>query len=126
MTSQRTLAKTAALVSIGTFLLVVSLPLWSSISYVVPRGTSMEPRVSNGDLAIVHAKGTYRVGDIAAYRNTALHRVVVHRIVAIDSGIYTFKGDANSFVDPQQVRKNEIVGALSVSLPLLGSILLWL
>jgi signal peptidase I len=112
-------------------LIVLSVPLWpgvfgGSTSYVVPRGASMEPRVSGGDLAIVRSKRTYRVGDVAAYRNTTLHRVVVHRIVAVDGGFYTFKGDANSFVDPQQVERGQIVGRLSLSLPVLGSVLLWL
>jgi signal peptidase len=118
----------AAAGTIAVLLLVgLSLPLWSSMSYVVPRGASMEPRVTGGDLAIVRAKSTYRVGDVAAYRNTSLHRVVVHRIVGVDAaGLYTFKGDANDFVDPQQVSGEQIIGRLALSLPLLGGLLLWL
>jgi signal peptidase I len=121
--SARAIAAVSCLV-----LIVLSIPLWlgGSTSYVVPRGASMEPRVSGGDLAVVRSASSYRVGDVAAYRNDALHRVVVHRIVAIEGDAYTFKGDANDFVDPQQVTRSQIVGRLSVSLPLLGSLLLWL
>jgi signal peptidase I len=125
-TTQRVLIAAA-----GVFLLALSVPLWpsafgGSTSYVVPRGASMEPRVSGGDLAIVRSERAYRVGDVAAYRNSTLHRVVVHRIVAVDGNAYTFKGDANSFVDPQQVDLTQIVGRLSLSVPLMGSVLLWL
>jgi signal peptidase len=131
VTSSLTTPQRVSIAAACLLLLALSLPLWpgvfgGSTSYVVPRGASMEPRVSGGDLAIVRSKRTYRVGDVAAYRNTTLHRVVVHRIVAVDGVFYTFKGDANSFVDPQQVGRAEIVGRLSLSIPLLGSVLLWL
>jgi signal peptidase I len=128
MSASRISAKHVAAGLIALLLIALSIPLLpvGSTSYVVPRGASMEPRVSGGDLAVVRAETAYRVGDVAAYRNTALHRVVVHRIVAIDGDVYTFKGDANDFVDPQQVTRGQIVGRLSVSLPLLGSVLLWL
>ena len=122
ISSKAGLAVLALVLCLGGLLLIAG----SSASYVVPRGASMEPRVSGGDLAVVRAQSAYLVGDIAAYRNTALHRVVVHRIVAIDGDVYTFRGDANDFVDPQQVTRSQIVGRLSVSLPLLGSVLLWL
>jgi signal peptidase I len=126
MSASRISVKPVAAGVIALLLIALSLPVWSATSYVVPRGASMEPRVSGGDLAVVRAQTAYRVGDVAAYRNTALHRVVVHRIVAIDGDVYTFKGDANDFVDPQQVTRSQIVGRLSLSLPLLGSVLLWL
>jgi signal peptidase I len=112
-------------------LLGLSVPLWpsalgGSMSYVVPRGVSMEPGLSDGDLAVVREQSAYRVGDIAAYRNTALERVVVHRIVAVNGGVYTFRGDANTFQDPQGVRHDQIVGRLSASVPWIGGLLLWL
>jgi signal peptidase I len=131
VTSSLSTAQRVLIAATAVLLLALSVPLWpsafgGSTSYVVPRGASMEPRVSGGDLAIVRSKRAYRVGDVAAYRNTALHRVVVHRIVAVAGDAYTFKGDANSFVDPQQVERGQIVGRLSLSIPLLGSVLLWL
>jgi signal peptidase len=127
MTSARMSPKVLGLAVAGLLLAVLSVPLWAgSLSYVVPRGASMAPRLSDGDLAVVRSVDSYRVGDIAAYRNTALHRVVVHRIVAIDNGVYTFKGDANAFPDPQQVRRTQLVGRLSTSVPWVGSALLWL
>jgi signal peptidase I len=131
MTSRLSSVKKGWLAAAALLLLALSVPLWPSVlggatSYVVPRGASMEPAVSSGDLSIVRSRSAYQVGDVAAYRNTALHRVVIHRIVAVQDGAYTFKGDANSFVDPQPVLREQIVGELSVSVPLLGSLLLWL
>jgi hypothetical protein len=86
----------------------------------------MEPKVSDGDWAFVRSRDDYNVGDVVAYRNAAVNRVVIHRIVGINNGIFTFKGDANAFTDPQAVRRSQIVGRLSFSVPLLGGMLLWL
>jgi signal peptidase I len=97
-----------------------------STTYLVTRGASMKPGFSSGDLAIVRRSDSYRVGDVAAYRSLTLRRVVLHRIVAASGSTYTFKGDANSFRDPEQVRRTDVVGKLSVRVPKLGSVLLWL
>jgi signal peptidase len=123
----RTIAAAAGIL----FVLAFAIPLWpqalgGSTAYVVPRGASMEPKLSNGDLAFVRSQSSYRVGDVVGYRNTSLHRVVVHRVVAVDNGTYTLKGDANAFKDPQPVRASQLVGRLSFNLPLLGGLLLWL
>ncbi len=92
-------------------------------TYVVTRGTSMEPRFHTGDLALVRSKSSYRVGEIVAYHSELLHSLVLHRIIARDGSRYVFKGDNNNFVDPEHPAANQLVGALWVHIPGAGSTL---
>ena len=55
-----------------------------------------------------------------------LHRVVMHRIVAIQNGHYTLKGDNNSFTDPEQPTRADLVGKEAIHLPAAGNALRWL
>jgi signal peptidase I len=90
-------------------------------SYVVTDGISMHPRIHTGDLALVRPAGTYRVGDIAAYRSPSLHLTVLHRIVAITrDGGYRFKGDNNTWIDPGDISRDRIIGKMWVMAPGLG------
>lgn len=94
--------------------------LGGGTSYVITDGISMQPRFHTGDLALVRPASVYRVGDIAAYHNRQLHRIVLHRIVAISHGRYIFKGDNNSWRDPEQVSRVQLIGSLWVAVPGLG------
>jgi hypothetical protein len=86
----------------------------------------MQPRFSDGDLALLRRPRSYQVGDVAAYRSATLGRAVVHRITAINGDTFTFKGDANSFLDPEQVRRSAVLGRVAVRIPKVGAMLLWL
>jgi signal peptidase I len=121
--------KAAAL--IATALVVLAAIGWpaglgGSTTYLAIRGASMRPAVAAGDFAVIRSGGPYRIGEVAAYRSATVHHVVLHRIAAIEGDTYTFKGDANSFNDPEQVPRSAIVGRLSVRVPHLGGALLWL
>ncbi|GAB3888752.1 hypothetical protein GCM10028802_41520 [Terrabacter terrigena] len=85
--------------------------------YVITHGTSMEPGFHTGDLAVVRAAGSYRVGDVVAYRSQSLHTTVMHRIVAIQGGRYLFKGDNNSFIDPEHPGGEQLIGTLALRIP---------
>src|SRR4051794_29418935 len=87
------------------------------VAYVTTHGISMEPRFHTGDLAVVHPEHSYRVGDVAAYHNRMLHTVVLHRIVAISHGHYTFKGDNNSWLDPERPVQSQLIGTLVLRVP---------
>lgn len=91
--------------------------LGGSASYVTTHGISMLPRFHTGDLAIVRRQSSYQVGDVAAYHSPALRTVVMHRIVAINHGRYTFKGDNNSWLDPGPVTRSQLIGALTLRVP---------
>jgi signal peptidase I len=100
--------------------------LGGSTTYVSTHGTSMSPRFHAGDLAVVQPAGSYRVGDIAAYRSTTLHgATVLHRIIAINDGHFTFKGDKNNFIDPDHPTVGQIVGRLRYRIPRGGIIRAW-
>ncbi|MCW2523769.1 MAG: hypothetical protein JWO63_2104 [Frankiales bacterium] len=115
MQSRGALASTAVIVALLILGLYFAWPvsLGGSTAYIVTHGTSMEPRFHTGDLAIMRVSSQYHVGDIVAYHSDALHTVVMHRIVKIQNGLYTFKGDNNSWLDPDPVTKNELIGSLS-------------
>jgi signal peptidase I len=95
-------------------------------TYVVTHGVSMEPRFHTGDLGLVRPADQYKVGDIVAYHSSLLRTVVLHRIVAIHDGHYTFKGDNNHFLDPEHPIRSQLVGKLWVHLPRAGVFLKWL
>jgi signal peptidase len=88
----------------------------------------MQPHFHAGDLVIVRStNSTFRVGDIAAYRNPSLgNHVVLHRIVQITGGRYVFKGDNNNFIDSYHPTRNQLVGHLWVHAPAVGRYLVWL
>lgn len=94
--------------------------LGGGTSCVITDGISMQPRFHTGDLALVRAASVYRVGDIVAYHNRQLGKIVLHRIVAITHGRYIFKGDNNSWRDPEQVTRAQLIGSLWVAVPGLG------
>jgi signal peptidase I len=80
-------------------------------------GTSMEPNLTAGDLIVVRP-GTYRVGDIVAYR--ADGRLVVHRVVEAHGGRLVLRGDANGTVDPLRPTAAEVLGEVRLRVPGLG------
>jgi signal peptidase I len=116
-----------ALLGVGWFFLAPT-QLGGSDAYVQIYGTSMQPRFHAGDLVIVRStNSTFRVGDIAAYRNPTLgNHVVLHRIIQITGGRYVFKGDNNNFVDSYHPTRNELVGHMWVHAPAVGRYLVWM
>ena len=84
--------------------------LGGSTGYAIVIGTSMEPHIHRGDLAIVQRSSDYRVGEVVAYHSRTLGRTVLHRIIAVHNGSYVFRGDANNFTDPGLVRRSDLIG----------------
>jgi len=91
--------------------------LGGKTSYVVTHGVSMEPQFHTGDLAILRAAPGYRVGDVVGYRSATLGTIVMHRIVADDGGVFTFKGDNNSWTDPDHPTRADLIGRLALRVP---------
>lgn len=90
-------------------------------SYAVTFGISMEPHFHHGDLVVLRQESSYHVGEVVAYHSHYLHKNVLHRIIAIHGGHYTFKGDNNSFVDPERPTSADLVGAEWLHFPTVGS-----
>jgi len=93
------------------------LQLGGPVDYVLTSGVSMQPRFHAGDLAIIRTADQYQVGDIVAYKSVTLHTVVMHRIVAQEGDRFVFKGDNNSWLDPDKPTKSELIGALWIQVP---------
>lgn len=93
-------------------------------SFAVISG-SMEPNIHVG--SIVYAKeadfNDLKVDDIISYQLSS-DTMVTHRIVSIDNEKQTVvtKGDANDVEDSAPVSKENIIGKVAFSIPLLGYI----
>lgn len=93
-------------------------------SFAVISG-SMEPNIHVG--SIVYAKeadfNDLKVDDIISYQLSS-DTMVTHRIVSIDNEKQTVvtKGDANDAEDSAPVSKENIIGKVAFSIPLLGYI----
>lgn len=112
--------RTVLLVAVAgvVFLLLAPQAAGGSNVYVTTHGVSMEPRFHTGDLAVLRAADSYRVGQVVAYRSPQLRTVVMHRIVALNSaGRYTFQGDNNSWLDAEHPTREAILGSLVVRVP---------
>lgn len=85
----------------------------------------MEPRLHSGDLVITRARSHYAVGDAVLYRSAVQNGDVYHRIVAIEAGQYSFRGDNRSQNDPETLGENDIRGTQWVTIPRVGPALAW-
>ena len=85
--------------------------------YGAVSGMSMEPNLSAGDMIVVRP-GTYRVGDIVAYR--AGDRLVVHRVVGVADGRLVLRGDGNAAADADQPTPDQVLGELRLRVPHAG------
>lgn len=124
-TRLRTKLLTAAIVltAIVAWVELAPTKIGGSTTYVITHGVSMEPRFHTGDLAVVRPATHYRVGMVVAYHSSLLKVIVLHRIVAVNNGHYTFKGDNNNFLDPTHPTRSQLVGALWLRVPLGGRVL---
>jgi len=114
--SRIALAAAVVLIAAG-WLLAAPQQLGGRTAYVTTHGISMQPRFHTGDLAVMRPASSYHVGDVVAYHSHLLHTVVMHRIVAARDGRYTFKGDNNSWLDPERPTRSQLIGKLAVRIP---------
>jgi signal peptidase len=113
-----------AVALLSTCLGLVAIRTLGMGTYVVT-GSSMEPAVQKGSLAIIEpvSPSLVRRGDIITFEHYG--QMTTHRVAAIDasnaaSPTFTTKGDANAVADPEPVHFPGQVGIYRTSLPLLG------
>lgn len=111
----------AAFLVAGSWLLLAPPALGGETSYVVTSGVSMQPRFHTGDLALVRTQGSYAIGDIVAYRSPTLGVVVLHRIHSGNSRGFRTQGDNNTWLDPDAVPADQVLGKLWVHVPGVGA-----
>ncbi|MCA1670948.1 MAG: signal peptidase I [Actinobacteria bacterium] len=101
--------------------------LGGSTTLVTVTGSSMEPGMHTGDLAVVRKSGDYAPGDVIAFRvpkDDGQHGgVVIHRIVDGDAQTgFRMRGDNNDWFDPWRPRPDDISGELLLHAPGAGRI----
>ena len=95
--------------------------------FVVLTG-SMEPNLGVGDLIIVKTTDPEEIktNDIITFQSEASENIITHRVKQIsnDKNLeFITKGDANNIEDPNNVKKQNIIGRVSGHIPQVGSIL---
>ena len=118
---RRALSLAGAAMSVVCWLAFAPTSLGGSYNYVTTYGTSMEPTLHRGDLAIVRAQPAYRVGDVVAYRSSVLHTIVLHRIIGRDGDRFVFKGDNNAWNDTDHPLAAALIGRMEMRVPGLGA-----
>jgi signal peptidase len=99
--------------------------LGGSTRYVILEGSSMQPTLHAGDLALVRPVEDARRGDVVLYEHPRLDRHVLHRIVRESSGRFVLRGDNNDFLDDVRPTAGQLEGELWFSLPGVGSAIMW-
>lgn len=123
----RLLAGTVGLaLLVGAWIFLAPRELGGSASYAVVAGSSMEPRIHQGDLVVARSRSSYGIGDAVVYHNADLNRNVLHRIVGREGSRYVFKGDNNDFVDPSHPQQSDLIGSLWFTVPGAGRVVEWL
>lgn len=98
-------------------LLAVALGFASGyLSLVETFGNSMAPRMAAGDLVIVR-QASYGVGDVVAYHSEDLKQVVLHRVIGVEGDRFSFQGDNNDFIDPEEPARRQLFGKELLHIP---------
>jgi signal peptidase I len=130
MSNGRVTGFLGALAALAAFVLAWSFfaptQLGGGTSYAIIVGSSMEPKLHRGDLAVVRAQSSYQPGDVVLYDSRDLGTKVLHRIVRVDNGRYVLKGDNNSFLDAEHPAHDQILGTLWLHAPAVGRATVWL
>ena len=119
-------AVTAGLLALVCFWLFLGpTQLGGRTSYAVIVGTSMEPLLHRGDLAVVRKQDSYGAGDAVLYDNRELGSKVLHRILRTEGGRFVLQGDNNDFLDSEQPVESQIAGTLWFHVPSVGKVTEW-
>lgn len=132
-TLRRAIAAALLLVlALGWWTLLRPSALGGPLTLVTVTGVSMEPGLHTGDLAVVHKRGGYEVGEVIAFRSEPVPgkpggAYVIHRIASGDStNGYVTRGDNNDWDDPWDTTNDQVAGEMLFSVPDLGSGVRWL
>jgi signal peptidase len=89
---------------------------------------SMEPAIHVGSLIATTPQTSYQPGDILAFHSA--QGIVTHRLLETvpqtSEILYRTQGDANSSPDRDLINSSNVIGRVSLNLPYLGYLLLWL
>ena len=104
-------------------LLVVLLADFSvfGLRLFVDQSGSMSPAIKTGSMLVVKSASDYTEGEIVTFwEDNSRSKTITHRIFQESHGSYLTKGDANDSPDSSLVSKDQIIGRVLLSIPLLG------
>jgi len=110
-------------------LIIISLiPLPGNYKVFSVMSGSMEPTIKTGSIVFVKPSSDYKVDDIISFSESGnINQSTTHRIIEIiqsDGRIfYKVKGDANDAADWRETPKENVIGKVLFSIPLLGYLL---
>jgi len=97
-----------------------SMPMPFGVGVSVVLTGSMEPEISAGDLILVAKKDEYRPKQVVVYQDKGI--LVVHRVLSVEDGMVTAKGDANNTPD-EPIPLERIKGRVIAVVPLVGHLI---
>ena len=127
---KRTIARICSMIGVSLLILVILI----CIPLTLPRLTgfdivtgSMEPAIPVGSLIYVREEAPAELmeGEVVAYRsNTDAGIIITHRVVKnqVVSGQLITKGDANEAEDISPVSYAQVIGKVTLTIPVLGGI----
>lgn len=130
---KRTIARICSMIGVSLLILVIliciplTLPRLTGFDiYTVVTG-SMEPAIPVGSLIYVREEAPVELmeGEVVAYRsNTDAGIIITHRVVKnqVVSGQLITKGDANEAEDISPVSYAQVIGKVTLTIPVLGGI----
>ena len=94
------------------------LPKFLGFSPLVVLSGSMEPALYPGDVVIIReqAADKYRPGDVVTYLTG--RNAFTHRIISVENGVFTLKGDNNNTADEPDADRFE--GKVILRIPKIG------
>jgi len=97
-------------------------------TYVIVSGSSMEPTLYGGDLALVRRQTEYAIGDVVAFSvpegEPGSGAIVIHRIAGgSEEDGYLMQGDNKDSQDPWRPRSEDILGQMWFQVPKAGRLI---
>ena len=109
-------AATILVAAAALWLLFAPMSIGGNFGYVFLRGNSMNPLITEADIAFIRQADRYEVGDVVAYKHPQLG-TVFHRIVDYDGFQFTLRGDNRPTDDSYRPVSEEIIGRHWATVP---------
>lgn len=116
--------------AVATLVIARGIPIVVGGATFVVAGGSMEPTLPLGSAVVAApvAASDLAVGDIVSLRVGEHHTVFTHRIIRLverDGAVWiATEGDANTAPDPSLVPATDVIGRVSLSIPLAGYLIM--
>ena len=111
------------LVLVGLFALLslsTKLPIPGGYKLFTVMSGSMEPQIGVGSLILDKKELLYQICDVVTFEVPDSQTLVTHRITNVTNNSYIVKGDANDASDVSPIPREDVIGRVIISLPILG------